>query len=326
MAGFGVGMDLLPSVVSVDPDGCPVRTGFSAIVSGLESGGGGDVVPCAAATGVALLGGALSVRSTTGTSQVLRKGKMNDIHGVNNTAAPQLHNSNHQLRKRTRMTQQKYRYFQTVNHAKVIWDPDCKRRGILGGHLNICRLIPKREEVEHLLTDSNLDFLSLSETWLNSNTPTQMIDIPGYVCFRKDRQKGTGGGVLTYVRKTFKCTEVKVETGHIECLVLKLILSPRMNFTVVTLCNPPSSSKYCNVHFYCNLDEMLKRLRGDSEIIVLGDFNINWLEKCDKQKLKAVTSKYKLHQQTVGPTRLTRTSKTQIDLMFTNKPERVIKT
>lgn len=33
--------------------------------------------------------------------------------------------------------------FQTLNHAKIIWDPLSKRRGLLGGHLNVRSTTPK---------------------------------------------------------------------------------------------------------------------------------------------------------------------------------------
>lgn len=36
-------------------------------------------------------------------------------------------------------------FFQTVNHAKVIWDLTVKPRGVFGGHLNIRSLILKLE-------------------------------------------------------------------------------------------------------------------------------------------------------------------------------------
>lgn len=128
--------------------------------------------------------------------------------------------------------------------------------------------------------------------------------------------------MLTYVRETLKCSEIQIDICDLKCLVLNIVLSPRMNFNIVILYNPPSF----NVSFYSNPDKILKLLKYDSEIIVFGDFNINWLDKNGKQKLKVVTSKYKLQQQTKGPTRLTRTSKILIDLLFTNKPERVIRT
>ncbi len=60
-----------------------------------------------------------------------------------------------------------------------------------------------------------------------------------------------------------------------------------------------------------------------TQTILLGDFNINWLNNSKKKTLKIITSKYKLHQMITSPTRITHTSKTLIDLTFTNKPERV---
>jgi len=61
------------------------------------------------------------------------------------------------------------------------------------------------------------------------------------------------------------------------------------------------------------------------ECIVLGDFNINWAEKTTRKKLKVLTDKFELTQLIDGHTRITNVSKTQIDLIFSNKPERIIK-
>ena len=61
-------------------------------------------------------------------------------------------------------------FFQTLNHAKLIWDPQSKPKGLLGGHLNIRSIVSKSNQLEHLLSHSNLDFLGLSETWLNKHS------------------------------------------------------------------------------------------------------------------------------------------------------------
>ena len=97
--------------------------------------------------------------------------------------------------------QRQFRFFQTVNHAKVIWDSKTKPKGIVGGHLNIQSIISKQDQPQHLLKYSNLDYLRLTETWLNCNIPTHMIDVPGYVCLRKDRLMGRGGGAMVYIRE-----------------------------------------------------------------------------------------------------------------------------
>ena len=148
--------------------------------------------------------------------------------------------------------QRQFRFFQTVNHAKVIWDSKTKPKGIVGGHLNIRSIISKQDQVQHLLTDSNLDYLCLTETCLNCNIPTHMIDVPDYVCFRKDRLIGRGGGAMIYIRESFKCIENNLDTP-LECIAINVVLSTKMKYNIVTLYNPPSHG----ASFYLDLDELL---------------------------------------------------------------------
>ncbi len=112
------------------------------------------------------------------------------------------------------------------------------------------------------------------------------------------------------------------DIAGLECLTLNVIMSPKNNFYVVTLYNPPSH----DTSFYYNLEEMLKFLNCCTEAVLFGDFKINWFDKCSKQKLKSITVKHKFNQLIKCPTRITKTRKTLIDLAFTDKPERVIKT
>lgn len=60
--------------------------------------------------------------------------------------------------------------------------------------------------------------------------------------------------------------------------------------------------------------------------MIFGDFNINWSDKTNRKKLKAVMSKFDFNQMVKGATRITRTTQSSIDLIFTNREERVIKT
>lgn len=58
----------------------------------------------------------------------------------------------------------KLKFFQTVNNSRVLWDPSAKPKGLLWGHLNIHSIISKSDQIKHLLAESNLDFMCLSET------------------------------------------------------------------------------------------------------------------------------------------------------------------
>jgi len=57
----------------------------------------------------------------------------------------------------------------------------------------------------------------------------------------------------------------------------------------------------------------------------MGDFNLNWEDKLKRKILKIVADKFNLYQLIKGPTRIAKSSKTQLDLIFANKPERIIK-
>ncbi len=84
---------------------------------------------------------------------------------------------------------------------------------------------------------------------------------------------------------------------------------------------PPSA----NYIFFKQLTEILKECNHNKEIILMGDFNLNWEDKLKRKKLKTIADKYLLNQLIKGPTRITKSSKTQLDLIFTNKPERITK-
>jgi len=77
--------------------------------------------------------------------------------------------------------------------------------------------------------------------------------------------------------------------------------------------------------FYDQLRNLLKEFDKNKELILFGDFNVNWIEKSNRKKLHEIVSQFDLSQLIQGPTRVTSSSQTQIDLMFSNKPERITK-
>lgn len=81
----------------------------------------------------------------------------------------------------------KWEVFRTVNHLNIVWDPKAKPKGILGGHLNIRSIKSKSDQIHHLLMDSTLDFLRLSETWLHENAPSATLKVPGFNIYRRNR-------------------------------------------------------------------------------------------------------------------------------------------
>ena len=107
----------------------------------------------------------------------------------------------------------------------------------------------------------------------------------------------------------------------IEYLCLNVCLSPRMHFRIMVLYNPPA----CDSSFYDNLDKLLKTIAHKSEVLIFGDFNIDWLDKSKRRKLKTLMTKFDFIQTIKGATRITKSSRSQIDLIFSNREERITK-
>lgn len=151
--------------------------------------------------------------------------------------------------------QQATKMFQTVNHAKVLWDPQVKPKGIFGGHLNIRSVLSKTEQLEQLLTNSNLDYLCLSETWLTPTTPLGAFNITGYNAYRRDRIHCKGGGVMIYIKEGIQCKQIDIPENTLECVGVNITLSPEMSFIVIALYRPPPSKDI----FFDLLSDVLKQ-------------------------------------------------------------------
>ena len=180
----------------------------------------------------------------------------------------------------------------------------------------------KREQLEHLLGHSNIDCLGLTETWLKQSSPEALVNMPGYNAFRKDRVKGKGGGALLYVKDTIQCKQIEWPAEvQIECVGLDITLSTEMSFILICLYRHPNAK----ADFYDQLKVLLNFCDLNKEIILIGDFNVNWDDKKGRKNLKQITDQYNFTQLVEQPTRITNNSKTRIDLLFSNKAERIIK-
>lgn len=62
------------------------------------------------------------------------------------------------------------------------------------------------------------------------------------------------------------------------------------------------------------------------EVILVGDFDANWKDQTNRKRLKSLTNSFDLIQLIKEPTRITNSSETCIDLVFSNKHERIQKT
>lgn len=105
----------------------------------------------------------------------------------------------------------------------------------------------------------------------------------------------------------------------LEYIALKVVLSQQMSLIIIGFYRSPTA----NNTFYEQFTGILKECNHNKEIILMGDFNLNWEDKTKRKKVKAITDKYHLEQLKKCPTRITKCSSTQLDLFFSNKCERI---
>eukprot|EP00794_Sanderia_malayensis_P010377 gene10377-11459_t len=84
---------------------------------------------------------------------------------------------------------------------------------------------------------------------------------------------------------------------------------------------PPNSSKHLSKNFNTEFNESLIAAQKEQrEVIILGDFNANFLNPNNNKELKTTINFNGFQQMVSEPTRITQTTETLIDLILTNNP------
>jgi len=70
-------------------------------------------------------------------------------------------------------------------------------------------LVGKVDELSTVLLQNNITVACFTESWLTKEIPTQVINIDGFTCHRKDRSDGRrGGGVVIFLRDDLASTRL----------------------------------------------------------------------------------------------------------------------
>ena len=199
------------------------------------------------------------------------------------------------------------------------------------GHVNARSWFKKMDETFSVM--EGVDILGISETWLNSTHSDAQVSVDGYGTIRSDRNvkrldthgNKKGGGLILYIKQKFwhhatEITEITSCTSDLEQLWVN-ICKPGNKRLIVGLCYRPPSGDV-NV-FHRELCDSYEHVLGHArtpEVVIMGDFNINYAEKktSNFEKLSVLESKYNLKQLIKKPTRVTYHSRSIIDLIFTN--------
>ena len=189
-------------------------------------------------------------------------------------------------------------------------------------HLNVHYLYPKLDEIKLLLHEQNsMDIFCLGETFLNDQYSDSELTIPNYNFIRKDRGSN-GGGLIIYYKTNLACIHrVDLESDNLEMLWLEVRNNKQKPFLICYVYRPPSATRDWTDQVEQSLE---KGNYENKEILFLGDLNFNmlnktgpvkaWLQKMDNLHLSQLVS---------SPTRVTDTSETIIDHVYSNFPDNI---
>ena len=115
-----------------------------------------------------------------------------------------------------------------------------------------------------------------------------------------------------------------LEDEDIECIWIEILFPKTKGFLIGIVYRPPDSSKHLCADFNCKFESMLSTVSSeDKECILAGDINCNYLVPSDHKEIKSVLASLGLKQLISTPTRITRESKTLIDIICSNEPEKI---
>lgn len=212
-----------------------------------------------------------------------------------------------------------------IDNANIVLKTAIKSRinGLNVGHINAQSIMRKGklDEFKYIIHDVPLDIICVSETWLQPLHNDSEAGIIGYTLIRNDRTFNSHGGVCIYVRNELPFSVVgKSNDTHTESLFLQVTLG-ESKILIGAFYRPP------NVHGISDIENALNVLHQlYSDIILIGDFNINVLKANSlSNSFKDFLDSINLFISNVEPTHFTDTSATQIDLIISSKPHKMIR-
>ena len=192
---------------------------------------------------------------------------------------------------------------------------------IIAGFLNINSIRYKCSPVQHILCNSYVDLLGVSETKLNNTFPDGQFHVDNYVSKRKDRSSNDGG-VALYVRSDIPHRRrydlkniIDNFTSGLEIIIIEATVRTKERWIYVLEYKPPGNK---DMTFYDVFSTLCDLIRQEStNIVILGDYNCDFMADSPLKdiSLNLVTE----------PTYFTNQNGSLIDLCLVSNPTRLKK-
>lgn len=170
---------------------------------------------------------------------------------------------------------------------------------------------------------SGVDILAVNETWLHQGEEGRAPNIPGYRLRHTPRpraHKSRGGGVGFYLRRgvSARTWSHPVEPAH--AVVEQMWLTINVNGKRVMIGTAYRPNWVRPETFFDAITDSISSIERSDNLILVGDFNINFLDVDDykTKKLRDFLAYFELSQIITQPTHFTNTGGTLIDLVCTD--------
>ena len=188
--------------------------------------------------------------------------------------------------------------------------------------LNVHFLVNKLNDVSAYVNQPEpFHLFGLSETRLNPNISDEAINIPNFSVVRRDPCTPGQTGLAVYIHDSIRQyirRRSDLENQHIEGLWLEFKHNKSRPLIIGFVYRNPAAKFEWYDDFLQNFDSVDVH---KSDILLLGDFNINMLKS--HAAWDCTTTLVGLKQLVTSPTRVTSTSATLIDHIYSNNPESV---
>ena len=144
-------------------------------------------------------------------------------------------------------------------------------------HINARSISHHITELRRLITDTDLDIIGVSETFIKENTPADRFTIDNYQLFKENRVHTTQGGVGIYIKRNIPIKQLQVphDIKHPELICVVATIN-NIKVAIITVYKTPKLS-------YKTFDLIVEFIAHIScsytHTIILGDFNIDQLNK-----------------------------------------------
>ena len=212
----------------------------------------------------------------------------------------------------------------TKQHIPTNTNHQHKANGLRIGHANVYHVHNKVHDVCMLLKNPEcVHILGLAETRLATHIRDEALAIPSYTFLRKDGTRFGQTGMGIYVHDSVLASVKRrddLESENVECMWLEYRHSSTSPMILIGFVYRNPASGYSWYDDFVHMMDGIQKLK--TNVILLGDFNIDILKQTPVS-WELTLSLFNLHQMVSRPTRITPSSSTLLDHIYTNNAQMV---